>query len=414
MDFTDIYPFLVALLIGALIGTERQRRLAEDKVRGVAGLRTFTLIALLGALCAYLASQFGPMFAVAAFASFTILVGIAYASSAATLGRIDFTAAVAAVVTFSLGMLTTLTDGILLAVALAILVTWILATRAISHRYVEALTETDLLDTLKMGIIALVIYPLLPDTPIGPYDIINPREIWLMVVLVSLIGYVGYVLIRILGPERGLTLTGILGGLVSSTAVTISMSAEVKYNKDLLYPAVFATAIASCTMFLRILVIVLVLNRELFLALLPHLAVMAIVGVALAYRFFSKSPPVGKKLEIKDPFKIIPALEFGLFFAIVLVVSKFAITYFGDLGAYAASMIAGLADVDAIVLSMATLSKETLDLTVAANAITLAAMTNTFVKLAISYFLGTVEFGNKMATIFIPMVIAGIIVVFIS
>jgi len=205
-----------------------------------------------------------------------------------------------------------------------------------------------------------------------------------------------------------------LGGLVSSTAVTISMSAEVKDNKDLLYPAVFATAIASCTMFLRILVIVLVLNRELFLALLPHLAVMAIVGVALAYRFFSKSPPVGKKLEIKDPFKIIPALEFGLFFAIVLVVSKFAITYFGDLGAYAASMIAGLADVDAIVLSMATLSKETLDLTVAANAITLAAMTNTFVKLAISYFLGTVEFGNKMATIFIPMVIAGIIVVFIS
>jgi uncharacterized membrane protein (DUF4010 family) len=141
---------------------------------------------------------------------------------------------------------------------------------------------------------------------------------------------------------------------------------------------------------------------------------MAIVGVVLAYRFFSKSPPVGKKLEIKDPFKIIPALEFGLFFAIVLVVSKLAITYFGDLGAYAASMIAGLADVDAIVLSMATLTKETLDLTVAANAITLAAMTNTLVKLAISYFLGTVVFGNKMATIFIPMIIAGIIVIVIS
>ena len=354
------------------------------------------------------------MLAVWSFASFVILVSIGYSSSATTLGRIDFTAAVAAVVTFTLGMLTIVEDGILLAVALAILVTWILATRSISHRYVEALTETDILDTLKMGIIALVIYPLLPDTPVGPYGVISPREIWLMVVLVSLIGYVGYVLIRILGPERGLTLTGFLGGLVSSTAVTISMSAEVKENKDLLYPAAFATAIASCTMFLRVLIITLVFSRELFLSILPHLAVMAIVVVALAYRFHSKTTLVGKNLVIKDPFKIIPALEFGLFFAIILVVSKLAITYFGDLGAYAAGMIGGLADVDAVVLSMATLSKENLNLTIAANAITLAAMTNTIVKLAISYILGTAVFGNKMATILIPAIIAGIVVILIA
>jgi hypothetical protein len=134
MDFADMYPFLAALLIGALIGTERQRRLAEDKVRGVAGIRTFTLIALLGTLCAALASQYGPSFALAAFASFTILVAAGYASSVSVLGRVDFTAAVAAVVTFALGMLTFFEDGILLAVP-AILTTWILATRTISHRY---------------------------------------------------------------------------------------------------------------------------------------------------------------------------------------------------------------------------------------------------------------------------------------
>ncbi len=228
MDFADIYPFLVALLIGTLIGTERQRRLVEDKVRGVAGLRTFILISLLGALCADLAGHYGPNFAIAAISTFTILVAAGYASAVSSLGRIDFTAAVAAVVTFALGMLTSFPDSVPLAVALAIITTWVLATRTITHHYVEVLSETDLLDTLKMGIIALVIYPLLPEAPLGPWGVINLRQIWLFVIMVSLIGYVGYILIRILGAERGLSLTGILGGLVSSTAVTSSMAAEVE------------------------------------------------------------------------------------------------------------------------------------------------------------------------------------------
>ncbi len=410
MNFADIYPFLAALLIGALIGTERQRRLAEEKVRGVAGIRTFTLIALLGTLCAALASQYGPSFALAAFASFTILVAVGYASSVNVLGRIDFTAAVAAVVTFALGMLTFFEESILLAVALAILTTWILATRTISHRYVEALSETDLLDTLKMGIIALVIYPLLPDTPLDPWGVISPREIWLMVVLVSLIGYVGYVLIRILGAERGLTLTGFLGGLVSSTAVTTSMASQVKINHAILYSAVFATAIACCTMFPRVLFIVLLVNRDLFLPLLLPLLSMTLLGVTMAYLLMRKSAPLSKEVAVKDPFRIVPALKFGLFFAFVLLASNLATTYFGDAGAYAAAVIGGLADVDAITLSMATLAKSTLDTTTAVNAITLAAMTNTLVKLSIAYILGSIEFGNRIATIFVPMILIGLLV----
>jgi len=415
MDFAAIYPFLVSLLIGALIGTERQRRLAEDKVRGVAGLRTFTLIALLGALSATLANQYGSSFAIAALASFTILAGIAYAASASTLGRIDFTAAVAAVVTYTLGMLSSFPDTVPLSVALAIVVTWILATRTTTHRYVEAyLSETDLLDTLKMGIIALVIYPLLPDTPLDPWGVLNPRQIWLFVVLVSLIGYVGYILIRILGAQRGLILTGVLGGLVSSTAVASAMACEVKDNREIISSAVFATVIASCTMFPRVLFVVLIVNRNLFLALLPPLITMAIVGIALAYLLLIRHSPLqGKEVAVKDPFRIIPALEFGAFFAFVLLVSKLANMYFGNAGTYAASTIAGLADVDAITLSMATLAQSTLEPSVAITSITLAAVTNTLVKLAIAYTLGTSEFGNKVAVIFVPMVLAGLLVMFI-
>jgi len=302
MNFVDIYPFLVALLIGALIGTERQRRLAEDNVRGVAGLRTFTLIALLGALSATLSVEYGSGFAIAALATFTILVGIGYASSVTALGRIDFTGAVAAVVTFVLGMLSSFPDSILLAVALAIITTWILATRAITHHYVEALSETDLLDTLKMGIMALVIYPLLPETPPDPWGVLNPRQIWLFVVLVSLIGYVGYVLIRILGTERGLSLTGILGGLASSTALASAMASEARENREIVSSAAFATAIASCTMFPRVLFIVLVVNRALFISLLPPLVIMTIVGVVLSYLLMIRKRPIkGREVRIKIP-----------------------------------------------------------------------------------------------------------------
>jgi len=410
MDLAGIYPFIVALLIGALIGVERQRRLAEEKVRGVAGLRTFTLIALLGALSATLANHYGSGFAVASFAAFVIFVGIGYSASISTLGRIDFTAAVAAVVTFTLGMLASFEESQLLSVALAILTTWILATRAITHRYVEALSETDLLDTIKMGIIALVIYPLLPDSYLDPWGVLNPRQIWLFVVLVSLIGYVGYVLIRILGAERGLSLTGILGGLVSSTAVASAMASEAKENKEIIYSAVFATVIASCTMFPRVLLIVLVANRSLFLSLLPPLLMMTIVGVALAYLLLiKKSSLPGKDVKVKDPFRILPALKFGAFFAFVLLASKLANLYFGDAGTYAASIIAGLADVDAITLSLAALAQSTLDPSVAVTSITLAVITNTMVKLAIAYILGTVEFGNRIAVIFIPMILAGLL-----
>ncbi|HPT37047.1 MAG TPA: MgtC/SapB family protein [Methanothrix sp.] len=409
MEFADIYPFLVALLIGALIGTERQRRLLEDKVRGVAGLRTFVLIALFGSLCSALANHYGSGFAIAGMAMFTILVAVGYAASISTLGRIDFTAAVAAVVTFALGMLAGSPDSILLAVALSIITTWILATRTITHHYVEVLSETDLLDTLKMGIIALVIYPLLPETPLGPWGVLNPRQVWLFVVMVSLIGYVGYILIRILGAERGLSLTGILGGLASSTAVTSSMAMEVKINREILPSAVFATAIASCTMFPRILFIVLVVNRDLFLALLPYMLLMTLVGSSLAYLRVRNNSSPGKDVKVKDPFRIIPALKFGAFFAFVLIVSKFANIYFGTAGIYATGIVSGLADVDAIALTMASLAQSTLAAKVAVTTITLAAITNTLVKLVIAYVLGSREFGNEIARIFLPTIAIGLI-----
>jgi uncharacterized membrane protein (DUF4010 family) len=414
MDLVEIYLFFISMLIGALIGTERQRRLVEDNIRGVAGLRTFILISLLGTLSATLTEIYGPLFMVVAFGSFVFLVGLGYAVSERKLGRLDFTSEVAAVVTFILGALCYSEDKVMIAVALAILTTSILATRRITHHYVETISETELLDTLKVGIIALVILPLLPDYTLDPLDVLNPRKIWMMVVLVSLIGYIGYIMIRIFGTDKGLSITGIMGGLVSSTAVTTSMATEVRAHSEIIDSAVFATTISSCTMFPRVLLIILIVNRELFLPLLIPLISMTITGVTLAYLLFRKREMIEKEVELKDPFRLVPALTFGAFFALILLISKLASTYFGDEGIYAASLIAGLADVDAITLSMATLAGSSIATEVAVASITLATIMNTIVKLSIAYILGTKDFGMRITTTFAPMIIVGILAVIIT
>ncbi|MCX8207601.1 MAG: MgtC/SapB family protein [Methanothrix sp.] len=412
MEFADLYPFVMAMIIGALIGIERQRRIIEDKTRGVAGLRTFVLIALLGALAASLSEVFGDLFIVVAYAGFLILVGIGYATASRIIGWLDFTSAVAAAITFLLGALCYFEESMLLAVALSILVTWTLATRKVAHRYVEAISDTELLDTLKMGLVALVILPLLPDRALDPLEVLNPRRIWMMVVLVSLISYVGYILIRVLGDDRGLALTGILGGIVSSTAVTMSMASEVKERGQSLASAVFATTLASCTMFPRILLIVMLVNMELLLPLSAQLAAMAGVGVALAYVYRKNAAPIEGGVKHKDPFRLVPALKFGALFTFILFVTKLASISLGDTGSYAAGVISGLADVDAVVLAMATLAAGSISSETAVIAIMLAAITNTALKLSIAFVMGSREFGMEMAKVFVPMMAAGILMLF--
>lgn len=409
MEFADLYPFAMAMIIGALIGIERQKRLIEEGSRGVAGLRTFTLIALLGALAADLSDIFGDLFIVISYASFIVLVAVGYSTASRLLGWLDFTSAVAAAITFLLGALCYYEDSILLALSLSILTTGILAIRKVAHRYVEAISDTELLDTLKMCLVAVVILPLLPDRALDPLDVLNPRRIWMMVVLVSLISYLGYILIKIVGDDRGITLTGILGGIVSSTAVTMSMASDVRAQRQSVPAAVFATTIASCTMFPRLLVIVAFVNPTLLIPLSIQLALMAFVGIVLAYIGRNKAISTESRIAHKDPFRLIPALKFGALFALILFVTKLASLRLGDAGSYVAGITSGLADVDAVVLAMATLAPGSINIETAVIAIMLAAITNTLLKLSIAFVMGSLEFGMKMAKVFIPMVAAGVI-----
>ncbi len=227
------------------------------------------------------------------------------------------------------------------------------------HRLAQRISSEDLYATLKFAIISLIVLPVLPNQTYGPppFDAFNPYRTWLMVVFISGISFLGYVLIKVIGSRRGIGLTGLLGGLVSSTAVTVSFSERSQDHPDLARPFALAITLAWTMMFGRVIVEVAVLNQALLEALwLPMTAGMAAGLVFCAYYYLSQRTDEGSDVALANPFELGPAIKFGILYAVILVVAKAARFYFQDAGLYAAAVVAGLADVDAITLSMAELA----------------------------------------------------------
>ena len=411
MHMDIVLKFLIALAIGALIGIERERKQLNRSE--FAGIRTFILIALLGILSGYI-NEFYPNFLIISFLGLTVLVGLSYRASTRENGDIGITTEVVALLTFILGALCYTDDGVRVATIFAIIITALLAAKSYIHKFVRKISEKELMNTLKFLIIAFVILPLLPDQTMGPLNVFNPYQIWLVVVFISAISYAGYVMMKVVGAERGLGLTGIVGGLVSSTAVTTAMASRVKESEFIIRAAVFATVVASSIMFLRILFEVLVINPDLVPLLMVPMLSMGVLGIGLGILAWktTKVKEVGEKIKFKNPFSLRPALLFGVLFLIILFVSKIADIYFGSSGLYAASIISGVADVDAITISMALLAKTTISQDVAVTAITIAAISNTVMKFGIALFIGTRRFGQIIGLIFAAIITIGLIAVF--
>ena len=411
MHIDIVLKFLIALAIGALIGIERERK--QINKSEFAGIRTFILIALFGILSAYI-NEVYPNFLVISFLGLIVLVGVSYMISTRETGDIGITTEVVALLTFILGALCYTDEGIRIAPIFAIIITALLATKSYIHKFVRKISEKELINTLKFLIIAFVILPLLPDQTIGPLEVFNPYQIWLVVVFISAISYAGYILMKLIGAERGLGITGVIGGLVSSTAVTTAMASRVKESEFIIRAAVFATVVASSMMFLRILFEVLVINPDLISLLMVPMLSMGILGIVLGIIAWktTKVKEIGEEIKFKNPFSLRPALIFGILFLIILFMSKIADIYFGSSGLYVASVISGIADVDAITISMALLAKNTIPQQVAVTAITIAAISNTVMKFSIAFFIGTRRFGQIIGLIFAAIITTGLIAVF--
>ncbi len=410
METGLILKFLISFAIGALIGIERERK--QSKIREFAGIRTFMLIAVFGTSSAFLSTIYSN-FIIVAFIALATIVGLSYMVSSRENNDIGVTAEVVALLTFVLGALCFTDEGLQIAPILAIIITTLLAVKPYLHRFARKISQKEINNTLKFLIIAFVILPLLPDQTFGPLNVLNPYQIWLMVVFISGISFAGYILMKFIGAERGISATGIIGGLVSSTAVTTAMAARVKESDFILRAAVFATVIASSMMFLRVLFVVLVINPNLVGLLAAPMLSMGLLGIGLgliAWRT-TKIRDVGEDLKLKNPFSLRPALIFGLLFTGILFASNIAEIYFGTSGIYITSIIAGVADVDAITISMAILARDTISQEVAVAAITLAAISNTIIKFLIALFFGTRKFGYLIGLIFTAIIVTGILAI---
>jgi uncharacterized membrane protein (DUF4010 family) len=303
----------------------------------------------------------------------------------ATRGDVGLTTEIAAVLTVLAGALA-YWGFALLAVAMAVIMAVLLSIKVETHEFVQRLSREDIFAALKLAVISAIILPLLPNQNFGPqpFDIFNPFQIWLLVVFISGINFIGYVLVKLIGTDKGIGLTGLVGGLASSTAVTLSFTQRSKVEPLLSKAFALAITAAWTVMFVRVIVEVLAVNATLMRTLwLPLLAAM---GVGLVYCLFlylrKPSSDEEREVEFSNPFQLAPAIIFGLVFTLVLGISRASEVYLGDAGLYITSFFSGLATVDAITLSLAQLSRDPmlLEPSLASRAIVVAAVANTFAK----------------------------------
>ena len=260
-----------------------------------------------------------------------------------------------------------------------------------------------------------VILPLLPNKTYGPLDVINPYETWFLVVLISTISFMSYIAIKAIGPKKGIGIGGFLGGLISSTAVSMSFSEMSKKSTRVVNPFVFAILIASSAMFFRILLTISVLNASLLEYVALPLGLTGTVGLLIAVHFWFKKEKSDlthvtiQDLDLKSPFKLRTAIQFGLLFMSLLFISKFASEHFGAQGIYLAAFFSGLFDVDAISVSMAELSYVGhLSPQVAAGGIVIAAVTNTLSKGFIVLFFASRKVGVRTLLALLMLAVLGL------
>ena len=389
----------VALTAGFLVGAERQHEHAAE----FGGIRTFPLIALSGALGA--AMHVGVLIAFGG--GLAVLVGISHFRSTRDSDDLGLSTELAAIVTFGLGAFAVydvglpLMDRLLLVGAATTAVLGLLALKRRLHAFATRVSRQDVVATTKLLLLAVVVLPLLPDRATGPYGALNPRSIGLLVVLISGISFAGYVAVRIYGPRKGLGITGLLGGLASSTAVTLTFAGRAKESPQLTRACAVAIVLASSTMFPRLAAELAAVSPRLATELLPALGAAAVTGLAAGGLLFWRlsvqaraDAQPDEPLEIRNPLTLTSALKFAALFTAVLLGSRLASEWFADTGVLVSAVVTGLADADAISLSVAQMQVHgATSLDVARNAVGLAAASNTVSKIAIAGALG----GRRLA-----------------
>lgn len=404
-----VESYSLALLLGALMGLERER--SES---GFAGLRTFILVTLFGTLCGNISQS--------TTSEWIMVVGLATIAGQGLMGHIvrlkqhsssGMTTAIALLIAYLVGILLSIGQGVT-AISLCLATTLVLYFKPQMHAFSRRLQQRDLYAIFQFILVAFIILPVLPNSRFGPFGALNPYNIWLMVVLISAINLVGYIVLKLVGQRWGSPVLGILGGIVSSTATTLTFSRQSSSNPTISRTATVVVALASTVVLIRITAFIFLINPELIRHLWLPMGGMFIGGMLPIFFFWrttrSEEAP---RLESRNPAELSQALLFGLIYACVLLAVSFAQNHLGTQGVYLVSFISGITDVDAITLSNTRLSlMGELGQVQAANSILIAMLANLLFKLGVVAVVGTRQMMRGIAICFSCLALPALLVLF--
>jgi len=402
-----------ALILGFLIGLERNIYFNEENVKAFAGSRTFALISLLGYLSIYLSKKI-PFLIYFSFLGTIILISIAYIIKIIKHKKEGSTTYFAAIITFLIGILTFLEKES--AIIITIFTLFLLNIKTNIKNLENKLSSKDIQSALMLLIMTFIVLPLLPDKMVY---YINPYKTWLMAVIIASLSFLGYLLIKIVGHKYGILLTGAAGGFISSTGVTLSLSKMYFLNKNnnLLFTYASAIAIANTIMFGRVLVETLLINKSISIILLIPYTLTTILGLIYSYKLYKKSLN-NIQIDIssleKNPLELDEAVKFAIIFGIIYSLSYFISNKYGNIGIYLLSFFSGITDVDAITLSLSSLAKNKIPIDAASIGIAIASFTNSIFKLLIVWFFSSKELAKEITKFFVTILSFFIVTLFLS
>lgn len=411
MDRESLSRLTVSLAIGLLVGLQRgwQTRDAEDN-RRAAGFRTFALSGLLGGVTGLIAlrttaSVIGWVFLgyITAFTAFHWL-------EARNEGRASVTSVVAGMLTFLLGTMAVVGD-LQLAIACAVGTTVLLALREPLHRWIDSLNLQEIRAVLTLLAMSFLLLPLLPDRPIDPWKAINPYQIWLLAIMIAVISFAGYVAVKTFGNRLGVFMAAVAGGLASSTATTLALARLAREHPSSSGLLSAGILVAGVVMMLRAGIIAVALNRALLTSLLPALlTTAAVLGIGAAILWFRNVEQESPELRISNPLAVGTAVKLAALLAAVMLAAELVRQMFGGVGILVVAALSGVADVDALTISIARMAGADVDFNTAARAIMIAIAVNTVSKTVMAGWVGNRRVGLLVGGISAVALAGGLVV----
>lgn len=405
-----IWNILSALGIGLLIGIERGwSGREEDEGDRVAGIRTFSLVGLLGGVWAELSRFTSDWILAAIFLSLTALFITSYIINTRKDNDLGITTEISLLLTFSLAAWAALGHH-LYALVVTVIVITLLSLKPVLHGWLKGIEVKEIYAGIKLLVISVILLPLLPNEGFGPRQSLNPYWIWWMVVLISGLSFIGYFLIKYLGRYHGTLLTAITGGLASSTAVTLSLAQFARQQKQILsYIFISGVLIACSIMYIRVAIEVAIVNPSLLHPLWIPLTLMLILTAGTGIWLWEQSHSAKKEpsVELKNPLQFFTALQFGLLLGVILLLATAMEEWYGDEGIYLLSLFSGLMDVDAITLSLSRMGRNEISSNVAVNGIIISVISNTLVKAGLFVFCAGFQKSKMLIWIILLVSAAG-------